>query len=200
MKMQTVRHGALCAALAAAAVGLGGCEGIKEQLGLTKKAPDEFVVMTKAPLVLPPDYNLRPPQPGAPRPQEFQPREQAQAALSNQRAELPGQIRPWVRDAKSGAQPLSPGEAALLRQARAADADPGIRRKINEEFTQLADRDKGFVDRLIFWQKADEPGTLLDAGKESQRLREAQAAGKAPADGETPTITRRGRGILDGIF
>jgi Protein of unknown function (DUF3035) len=197
---QSTRQFALCAALFAAAFSLSGCEGIKEQLGMTKKAPDEFVVMTKAPLVLPPDYSLRPPQPGAARPQEYQPREQAQAALSNQRAELPGQIRPWSREAKPGQQPISPGEAALLRQARAADADPGIRRKINEEFTQLADRDKGFVDRLIFWKQPAEPGTLLDAGQESQRLREAQAAGKAPTEGETPSITRKGRGILEGIF
>ncbi|MBI3197845.1 MAG: DUF3035 domain-containing protein, partial [Rhodospirillales bacterium] len=34
---------------------------------------------------------------------------------------------------------------------------------------------------------------------EQQRLRDAQAAGQTPA-GATPTITRRKRGLLEGIF
>ena len=49
---------------------LTGCSGAKEQLGLTRTLPDEFAVVKRAPLALPPDYNLRPPAPGAPRPQE----------------------------------------------------------------------------------------------------------------------------------
>lgn len=32
----------------------------KEKLGLAKKAPNEFMVAPKAPLVLPPEYDLRP--------------------------------------------------------------------------------------------------------------------------------------------
>jgi len=38
---------------------------------------DEFAVVTKAPLIMPPDYNLRPPRPGAARPQEQSERQQA---------------------------------------------------------------------------------------------------------------------------
>ena len=52
----------------AAILGLGlslmGCENIRQATGSAKLPPDEFTVLTKAPLVLPPDYNLRPPQPG----------------------------------------------------------------------------------------------------------------------------------------
>jgi len=54
-------------------LGMTGCEGIKEQLGLNKKAPDEFTVITKAPLVMPPDFTLRPPRPGAEPTQETSP-------------------------------------------------------------------------------------------------------------------------------
>jgi len=32
----------------------------KEKLGLSKKAPDEFMVVPRAPLSLPPEYDLRP--------------------------------------------------------------------------------------------------------------------------------------------
>jgi hypothetical protein len=44
---------------------LVGCDSIREAAGITKEPPDEFAVVTKAPLVIPPDYNLRPPKPGA---------------------------------------------------------------------------------------------------------------------------------------
>ncbi|MEL0015072.1 MAG: DUF3035 domain-containing protein, partial [Rhodospirillales bacterium] len=41
-----------------------GCGSVKDELGLEKKAPDEFTVVRNAPLSLPPNYNLRPPKPG----------------------------------------------------------------------------------------------------------------------------------------
>lgn len=51
-----------------AAAGLGGCQSTRQALGMTKVTPDEFRIVTKAPLVVPPDYALRPPAPGEPRP------------------------------------------------------------------------------------------------------------------------------------
>ena len=51
-----------------AAVGLAGCSSTRQALGMTKVTPDEFRVVTKAPLVVPPDYSLRPPAPGEPQP------------------------------------------------------------------------------------------------------------------------------------
>ena len=44
--------------------------------------PDEFTVTTRAPLSMPPDFSLRPPRPGASRPQELSERQQAEATLS----------------------------------------------------------------------------------------------------------------------
>ncbi len=43
--------------------------------GLNRARPDEFAVARQAPLVIPPDYSLSPPQPGAPRPQDVSPRQ-----------------------------------------------------------------------------------------------------------------------------
>jgi hypothetical protein len=37
---------------------------------LDRVGPDEFAVESRAPLTIPPEFELRPPQPGAPRPQE----------------------------------------------------------------------------------------------------------------------------------
>ena len=39
-------------------------------VGMDRVGPDEFAVESRAPLTIPPEFELRPPQPGAPRPQE----------------------------------------------------------------------------------------------------------------------------------
>ena len=57
-----------------AACGAGG--GI-----LGRERPDEFAVQRQAPLVVPPDFNLVPPAPGAPRPSEGTASEQALEVL-----------------------------------------------------------------------------------------------------------------------
>jgi hypothetical protein len=179
---------------------LGGCDSTRDALGLNKKAPDEFVVVTKAPLVLPPEFGLRPPEPGAPRPQEVPARDRAAAALAgNANGAAAGQITPLSRSAAPAAQPRSAGEQAFLQQARAGNVDPDIRRKVNDEFTQLAERDRRFVDRLMFWQ-AEEPGLAIDPAKEAQRLRENAATGKPVTAGNVPTLKRRERGPLEGLF
>lgn len=181
-------------------VALAGCDTTREALGLNKKAPDEFAVVTKAPLVLPPEFGLRPPEPGAPRPQEVPARDRAAAALAGRTDSAAGQLTPLSRDPNAAAAQRSAGESALLQQARASNADPDIRRKVNDEFTQLAERDRRFVDRLIFWQKSEEPGLAVDAAKEAQRLRENAATGRPVTAGDVPTIKRRERGPLEGVF
>ena len=62
---------------------LSACSGdeLTRTFGLTRDAPDEFQVTTRAPLSMPPDFTLRPPRPGATRPQELTQRQQAEAAL-----------------------------------------------------------------------------------------------------------------------
>lgn len=177
--------------LIAAGIALVGCEQTRNILGVTKKVPDEFAVVTRAPLSMPPDYGLRPPAPGQLRPQELAPREAARSILLN----------------NAGAKPAAPppgkftaGEAAILARAGALNADPMIRRTVNRESTVLAQADKTFFDKIVFWQKQMPPGTVVDPEKESRRLREVQALGEAPNVGEVPTIKRKRKGMLEGIF
>jgi len=49
---------------------LQGCSDFRRAIGLDRTGPDEFAVESRAPLTIPPDFDLRPPQPGAARPQE----------------------------------------------------------------------------------------------------------------------------------
>src|SRR6201991_1574892 len=72
----------LSLALILAAPSLGACQNAKEMMGMTKRSPDEFQVVSRAPLSMPPDFSLRPPTPGAPRPQEGTTTEQAQRVVT----------------------------------------------------------------------------------------------------------------------
>src|ERR1700756_2125488 len=105
-------------ALVGAAVSLNACQHARQALGMNKVTPDEFRVVTKAPLTLPPDYDLRPPAPGEPRPQELQPESAARLALLGQAANA-------NRDE---------GEKLLDKMAGGDKADPLARYVVDDEF------------------------------------------------------------------
>jgi DUF3035 family protein len=60
---------------------LAGCADLKQMVGIDEPMPDEFAVESRAPLTIPPDFNLRPPEPGAPRPQEQSSEQQAEQIM-----------------------------------------------------------------------------------------------------------------------
>lgn len=170
-----------CAAL------LAGCgDGSASRFfGLTRDAPDEFTVTTQPPLSIPPNFNLRPPQPGAPRPQTESEREAAEAALAPQTA---------LGTAPAG---MSAGQAALL-QAAGPPAPGDIRQQIASDNRQAAQ--PSFVDRLMFWNSNNTPaGVAVDPAKEQARIRANQALGRPMSTGETPII-QRNKSLWDTLF
>ena len=184
--MTTLRPALTVTALAAS-LALAGCgDDLSRTIGLTRDAPDEFTVTTRAPLSMPPDFSLRPPRPGASRPQELSERQQAEATLSP--------------TAALGGTPAgtSPGQSALVAAAGPA-APRDIRNEVDSE-AQLDQPSRSFTDRLMFWKPAPPPGTAVDAQRESQRLRQNAALGSSPQNGDTPIIQRRQQGLLDSIF
>ena len=64
----------------------------------------------------------------------------------------------------------------------------------------LADADRSFVERLMFWSDKPQEGTVVDAPLEAKRIRQTQALGEPIVTGETPTIERRPKALLEGIF
>lgn len=168
---------------------LSGCGGdeLTRTFGLTRDAPDEFQVTTRAPLSMPPDLTLRPPRPGAVRPQELTQRQQAEGVLAP--------------DAVLSAGPratVTPGQQALLAASGPA-APAGIRDKVDGE-AALDTPSRPFTDRLLFWQAAPPPGTPVDAARESARLRENAALGQSPSTGDTPIIQRKRQGLFSSLF
>jgi hypothetical protein len=168
---------------------LVGCSGdnLTRSFGFSRSPPDEFTVTTRAPLSMPPDLTLRPPQPGAPRPQEQTASDPGQAALD-----------PEAALAAPTAGTDSPGQEALIRAAGPPPA-PGIRGKVDQEAASASDN-PSLTDKLMFWKEPTPPGTVVDAQKEAQRLRENAALGQQPDTGDTPVIQRKQQTFFDRLF
>lgn len=109
----------------AIAAALSGCGGRR----LGGQGPDEFAVARQAPLVIPPDYALVPPQPGAARPGDTNPQAQALDALFG------------------GSAQRSAAERGVVGQAGGDSADPGIRSAVGDPKTTVVD--KGATTRDI---------------------------------------------------
>jgi hypothetical protein len=184
---------------AGAVLSLSGCGGqVRQALGMTKHSPDEFLTVAHAPLTMPTDYNLRPPEPGAPRPQEGTASEQGQTALyANNGGTAP--IYASSHDSTTDVAQSS-GEVALLQNAGATGIDPGIRAQIDNEQAAQIERDQTVISRLVFWRTQEQDGIVVDPAAEAKRLQDNQALGKPVTEGETPVITRRKKGVLEGIF
>lgn len=168
------------------AAALAGCgQDTARTLGFSRDAPDEFQVVTRAPLSMPPSMTDLPvPRPGAPRPQEAGGRDGGEGLLA-------------PSTAFAAAAPRTASESALLAQAGPA-APAGVRRRVDEEALRLEQPDQRLVDRLMFWRPAPPPGTVVDPTRETQRLRENSALGRSVEDGTTPIIQRQRTGLFGG--
>ena len=116
----------LILAVSASAMLLSACGST----GLFNRArPDEYAVSRTAPLVIPPDFALTPPAPGAP-------------AATNESAS-----EQTLRALFGGAAPRSATETSLLQRAGANRAEVGIRSSVGDPQTFVVD--KGTVTRDI---------------------------------------------------
>jgi hypothetical protein len=172
----------------ASVLGLAACSGdeLTRTFGLTRDAPDEFQVTTRAPLSMPPDFTLRPPRPGASRPQELSGSQQAEAAL------VPDSVNSQTPRATSVGQ-----QALVAAAGRPAPAN--IRSEVNSE-AALDTPNRSFADRLMFWRAAPPAGTAVDPTREAQRIRQNAALGQDVDSGDTPIIQRRRAGFLSSLF
>lgn len=166
---------------------LSACGGdVRDTLGIGRNVPDEFTVMTRAPLSLPPDYNLRPPVPGAARPQE--------KTTSQTAAKL-------VLGAGAATTKATPGNAeqALLQQAGADQATADIRATVDREAPPRAKPDADVLDKLQALSDKKTKDPVVDAAAESKRVREAQKTGANPAAGKVVQTDPSSKSTWDKI-
>ena len=162
---------------------LSACGEVREDLGLGRNPPDEFAVVERPPLAMPPDYGLRPPRPGAPRPQAVDPSVKANEALFS---------------GTQAAQTSAPSDAekALLGNAGAAKLDPNIRETVDRESAQKVVASPHLVERLTDWKDNQKPNTVVDAPAEAARIKQDQENNQPVNAGSTPVIEKQTSGWL----
>lgn len=168
----------LLTGLAASALIATGCTSTSRALGLQKNAPNEFNIVTKAPLVVPPEYNLRPPAIG----------ESSQRNNYSQKAAR----RALIGDID--ATEPSRGEISLMAKAGVGRADQEIRMKIDGQ-NSVERKSEGFTDRLLFWRNGQvvaPDGTIvpLDPDLEARRMESVNSS----TGGGKVEITKRPNG------
>lgn len=139
-----------------AATGLVGCDHARTALGYDRKNPDAYKVVDRAPLCVPPDFKLRPPRPGASRPQEKSAQEQAQDALLEEGQQCTVAINP-----------TSDGEKGLLNQI--GEGDQSVREALEKEHrSRKAQKLPTLAKKLGLKELDDEK--VIDPVAESERL------------------------------
>jgi hypothetical protein len=143
-------------------VGTSGCSGLSSALGLEKSSPDEFAVVTKAPLIIPPDFSLRPPTPGAARPNVKDPSESAAEAL----------FKTAGYEASDAQQ--SQGEQVLVEVAGADETDGTIRTIVEDDYQEANKPRKTVLQRATFWSNDEE--AAQPSSVEGSAAKEAEIA------------------------
>lgn len=155
-----IRSAVTVALFATTALSLSACSSMKQSIGLSKVVPDEFLTVASAPLAVPPEYGLTPPSPGQPRPQELAPESAARQILLGQRQAV----------TRTG------GEQTLIAQAGADRADPLARYVVDDEFGDLAHKEEGWANRVMFWRKNDAASQAPTVSQDSQGSRTIDAS------------------------
>lgn len=157
MVNQPARRVLRVAVLLAVGLSLGACSTsgsqFREIVGLEKTAPDEFLVVTKAPLVMPPDIALRAPAPGAPQRNQL-------STSENLRLSTFGET-------KKVAGTQSTAEAAVL--ARTGSGDANIRKAMRRENQAIIETSGSLADRIL--RRRRNEAEILNADEEARRLR-----------------------------
>lgn len=154
-------------AACAAIITLPACTTIAKATGATKSTPNEFNILTKAPLVVPPEYSLRPPQAGQSRPEDSYSSQVAREAILGE-----------VDEAKP-----SPGEVMLMTQAGVGRANPEVRLVIDGQ-NNVEHKSDGLTNRILFWRDGRPPAgaeSPIDPDLEAKRL---EAINSATGGGE----------------
>jgi len=123
----------MLALLLVSALALEGCGQMRTLAGVGRTSPDEFRVVSKPPLVMPPDYSLRPRNIGESKPQQLTPATQVVGALFPGRTTLPPSA--------------SAGEGALVEAVGASSVSPNVRSAVGDSDTLIVE--KGMLLRNV---------------------------------------------------
>ena len=153
------------------AILLSSCSSIRESAGVTRKSIDEFQAIENPPLVIPPDFDL------------VAPDQLQQKNIDDVEKELAQEILFGLDENEQNIDKQLSTMNKILLQADATDVSKDIREEIDQEFAQEKKTDNIFQ---IDWENEEE---VLDAVKESERIRNKNFKGEKISEGEVSIKT-----------
>ena len=168
---------------------LNGCSGVKEKIGIIKKAPDEFQVYESKPLSVPPNFELRPPAEGE--------------ILTNENDESI-----IFSDENNIDKNLTLSDEILLISLGEKEIEKNIRKIINDE-NSIQEVDKSLLDKIInfepiFEGKTNKESEIINAVEEKKRIEDLKSDIKSIEtnleDTENNNETDEEKSFLDNIF
>ena len=143
------------------------CSKVRESAGVNRKSMDEFAVIENPPLIIPPDFNLLPPD------------QLEEKNLENEESELAKEILFGLEDdAETNNLELSTMEN-ILNQSMAEGIDNSIREEIDEQFAS---------EKKSTSKSWDNEMEILDSIAESERLRNELLNDEFKSNEEIPTV------------
>ena len=143
------------------------CSKVRESAGVNRKNIDEFAVIENPPLIIPPDFNLLPPD------------QLEEKNLDNEESELAKEILFGLEDnTEKNNLKLSTMEN-ILSQSNAFEINNSIRDEIDEQFAS----EKNSTSKS--WDNEME---ILDSIAESERLRNELLNDELKSNEEIPTV------------
>ena len=152
---------------------LNACSSVRESAGVTRKSIDEFQVVENPPLIIPPDFTLTPPD------------QLEEKNIDNIESELAEEILFGLDDNNIQTQTELSTMNQILSEVKTLDSSPFIREEIDREFSQELQAGEIFQDN---WESEVQ---ILDAIKESERIRNKRFESDSIADGEIPTKSKK---------
>ncbi len=126
---------------------LSSCNTVRDSAGVNRKVVDEYQVIENPPLVIPPDFNLLPP-------------EQIQSKdIQDADNELAKEILFGLEDSGKSLENNTTLINEIIRETEADEVDDSIRDSINEEF---AGEKSSIDDETIFKNKEELNKAIID--------------------------------------
>tara|TARA_Y100000590_G_C15707241_1_gene1009081 strand:- start:1558 stop:2067 length:510 start_codon:yes stop_codon:yes gene_type:complete len=151
---------------------LNACNTVRKSAGVTRKSPDEFSVIENPPLVIPPDYNLIPPDQLKEKNVDEVEKELAEEILFG--------LEEKVLEKKSKSNTMN----LIINEASAGEVSENVRVQIDEEFAKEIET----KESTFGW---DDEEQVLDAVKESERIRNKNFSEENLEDSEIPVKTNK---------
>ena len=155
------------------AILLSSCSNLRESAGVTRKSIDEFQTIENPPLIIPPDFDL------------VDPDQLQQKNIEDVEKELAKEILFGLDETEQNTEKQLSTMNEILSQANATDVSNDIRKEFDQEFAQEKKTDNVFQ---IDWDNEEE---VLDAVKESERIRDKNFKGEKISEGEVSTTTEK---------